>query len=171
MTGDKLSVLIVEDNEGTRDMVRIAIREDGGIESSEAGDLATAAKLMTGRNYDAILLDVNLPDATRTEPIKVLRQMANTPGIPPVSIIVMTAFTESELPAKECLLAGADDVIRKGEKYDFQRVLKEKIHHSCGRNAARPYSVTPLDSGDKAVGLLNTLLATIREKTTAAVAS
>ncbi len=171
MTGDKLSVMIVEDDAGMRDMVRLAIKDDGEIEASEAGDLATAAKLMTTKNYDAILLDVNLPDATRTEPIKVLRQMANTPGIPPTAIIVMTAFTEAELPVKECLLAGADDVIRKDEKYDFQRVLKEKIHHSCGRNAARPYSVAPLGSGDKAVGLLNTLLATIREKTTAAIAS
>ncbi len=165
MDAGKLSVMIVEDDEGMREMVRIALKEDVNIVSSEAGDLASAAKLMTSRNFDAILLDVNLPDATRTEPIKVLRQMANTPGVPPTAIIVVTAFAEEELAARECLMAGADDVIRKGEKYDFGRVLKEKIHHSCGRNAARPYSVAPLDSGDKAAALLNTLLGTIREKT------
>ena len=56
-----MKILVVEDNEITRKMVRVTLQADS-YEVVEAADAATALQLATAACPDLILLDLRLPD-------------------------------------------------------------------------------------------------------------
>lgn len=54
-------VLVVDDHELNRLLVA-ELLNDHGVEVAQAGSLETARRSLVGRRYDAIVLDMNLPD-------------------------------------------------------------------------------------------------------------
>lgn len=102
----KPAVLLVEDNDGTRfGFSRYFAKE--GYETVEAADMATAGALFASRPFDAVVLDINLPDGNGLDFIDTLR--AQDPCIP---IIVITGAGDIPL-AVEAMRRGADNFLAK----------------------------------------------------------
>lgn len=102
----KPRILLVEDHVATRfGFVRYFSKE--GYEIMEAADLAEAAAAMDSHRFDALILDINLPDGNGMDFISTVRNQ--DPCIP---IIVITG--EGDIPlAVEAMKRGADNFLTK----------------------------------------------------------
>jgi DNA-binding NtrC family response regulator len=99
-------VLLIEDNDATRfGFVRYFSRE--GYEIEEAADLAVAARAIAAKRFDAIVLDINLPDGSGLDFIDTIRE--HDPCTP---IIVITGAGDIPL-AVEAMQRGADNFLAK----------------------------------------------------------
>lgn len=103
-----ICVLLIEDEEPIRTMVRLALSREG-IDMLEAGDGASAQERLADRLPDLILLDWMLPDTDGIRILKALKKEARTKDIP---VIMLTARAEEEDRIKG-LETGADDYIVK----------------------------------------------------------
>lgn len=102
----KPKILLIEDNEGTRfGFVRYFSKE--GYLVTEADCLAQAGELLAKQQFDAIILDINLPDGNGLDFIDSAR--ANNPFIP---IIVITGSGDVPLAVK-AMIKGADNFLTK----------------------------------------------------------
>jgi DNA-binding NtrC family response regulator len=102
----KPKVLLIEDNSATRfGFVRYFSKD--GYEIKEAGDLAGAVDAIAADHFDAIILDINLPDGNGIDFIDTVR--ANDTSIP---IIVITGSGDVPL-AVEAMQRGADNFLTK----------------------------------------------------------
>ena len=89
------TVLVVEDVTRDRDVVVEVLVEAGyGVETAETGAAALAA--CTARDFDAITLDMLLPDMTGLELLATLRDEPRTKRVP---VIVVTVVPDAKLVA------------------------------------------------------------------------
>jgi DNA-binding response OmpR family regulator len=102
-------VLIVEDDAALRATMAEQLAFEGAFAAEEAANAADAeAKLSAdGARYDAILLDIGLPDADGREFCARLRQQGRR-----MPVIMLTGAT-SEADVVRGLEAGADDYVAK----------------------------------------------------------
>ena len=101
-------LLIVDDAEANRALLaRRLARRGYSIVEAECGRAALEAA--GAGDFDAVLLDVMMPDMDGLEALRRLRQLAGPAELP---IIMVTARTESELMV-EALRAGANDFVAK----------------------------------------------------------
>ena len=102
----KPSVLLIEDNDASRfGFVRYFSKD--GYDIKEAADLAEAARKLAAQRFDAIVMDINLPDGNGIDFIDTIR--ATDPTIP---IIVITGAGNIQL-AVEAMQRGADNFLTK----------------------------------------------------------
>lgn len=104
-------LLLVEDNPGDAALiVELLSTPDGHPHDVEhVTSLSSALALLDGDTFDAILLDLNLPDARGVECAKAVRDRS-----PDVPIVVLTGSEDGPL-ALACLGAGAQDYLPKQE--------------------------------------------------------
>ena len=102
------TVLLIEDEEPIRNMVRFALSREG-IDMLEAEDGATARRQLADRLPHLILLDWMLPDTSGLDLLRDLGKDRRTATIP---VIMLTARAEEEDKIR-ALDAGADDYITK----------------------------------------------------------
>jgi two-component system cell cycle sensor histidine kinase/response regulator CckA len=127
---EPMKVLLVEDDNFFAHVLRAAMRNaKPAVDFDRCKTLAEAASSLTSRRYDAVLLDLNLPDSSGLETIG--RIHGSAPGIP---IVVLTADdAEAGLAAVQ---HGAQDYLVKGEtdgkyisralRYAIERVRAEE---------------------------------------------
>jgi DNA-binding response OmpR family regulator len=101
-----MRILVVEDNANLRRYVRAAL-EDGGFSIDEAACLDDAAAHVEGVPYDAIVLDLGLPDGDGLSLIESIRR--TRAGLP---VLVLTA-RDSVKDRVKGLDNGADDYLVK----------------------------------------------------------
>ena len=108
-----ISILLVEDNSGDAELIRIALGQfkhlTVGMEHAQW--LNSAVTLLTNRTFDAILLDLSLPDSHGVDTVIDIKKVApNTP------IIVLSGREDVEV-AVNSVRAGAQDFMVKS-RYD-----------------------------------------------------
>lgn len=103
-----ITILLVEDEEPIRNMVRFALSREG-IDMLEAEDVATAWDVLANRRPDLILLDWMLPDVSG---LQFLQNLQKEPELCNVPVIMLTARAEEEDRVRG-LESGADDYIVK----------------------------------------------------------
>lgn len=103
-----ITILLIEDEEPIRNMVRFALSREG-IDMIEAEDIATANKVLAERRPDLVLLDWMLPD---TSGLQFLQSIQKDSDLNSVPVIMLTARAEEEDRIRG-LEAGADDYIVK----------------------------------------------------------
>jgi CheY-like chemotaxis protein len=111
MAADSKRVLLVEDNPGDADLVRIALTGDGvslGLELEHVTSVAAALRALAHKQFDVVLLDLGLPDADGLDGLERLR--AARPDTP---IVVLTGLSGSRVGVA-ALQKGAQDYIIKG---------------------------------------------------------
>lgn len=120
MSGE--SILVVEDNEKNRKLVRVVLKARG-YNVLEAEDAKSALGQLENDNPDLILMDMGLPGMDGMELTRQIKKNKNTKNIP---IIAVTAHAMKG--AKEKILdAGCDDYISKPiDINEFPKVV-EKI--------------------------------------------
>jgi DNA-binding response OmpR family regulator len=120
-------ILVVEDEPAVRDMLAQMLNELN-YDTRLAATAAGAVEMVEDERPDAVLLDMNLPDASGTLTLNILRSMR-----PDVPIIMVTANADEEL-ARETLKRGAFDYVTKPFGMDrLSSVLDAALDTASGR--------------------------------------
>lgn len=88
-----MKVLVVEDQEQMRSLIRDLFAEEPGIEIREAGTLAEGIRIVQTERIDLILLDLKLPDS---EPKETARRMIA--AVTPIIVLSAIILSEMEIP-------------------------------------------------------------------------
>lgn len=138
MSQDQSNVLIVDDERSIRISLRTILSGLGfGIVEAARGE--EALSLVRTAQFDAVLLDINMPGMGGVEVCRLMRKVS--PRLP----IVMLTVQGSEDRKVEALDAGADDYITK----PFQlRELIARIRAAVRRNKIAEAEGTVLEVGD-----------------------
>ncbi len=125
-------LLLVEDNPGDARLIRELLAERperlGTFESAETVRDAIAMLTGRGRPYDAILLDLRLPDSAGVATVQAIAAAA-----PATPIVVLTGDTDSAT-AIRALQEGAQDFLVKGE-HDAEGLWRA-IRYAAERHGA-----------------------------------
>ncbi len=106
MNRDRLNTLIVDDEAPFRRVLRTSLAQSGfAIDEAQTGEEAVA--ILAGREFDLVLLDVNMPGMGGVATCSEIR--AHLPKIG----IVMVTVQDGESEMVRALEAGADDYITK----------------------------------------------------------
>ena len=123
-------MLIVEDEPINREIVQILV-EDVGLSADVAEDGAKAVELARANRYDAILMDMQMPNMDGLEATLHLRGL---PGHDQTPIIALTANAFEE-HRQRCLDAGMNDFLTKPVN---PSVLYEVLLHWIAPPGSRP---------------------------------
>lgn len=141
----KSTVLVVDDNEDIRAFVRIALEEEG-YRVLGAIDGESALSTFRDENPDLILLDIGIGVPDGFEICRLIRTESSVP------IIMLTKRTD-EVDEAMCLVAGADDFIRKPVS---PRILSLRIANQLRRvNSGNAKEVTLLQAGELTLDVLS----------------
>lgn len=104
-------ILLVEDNPGDAAFIREFMTQPQGLENriTHATTIADAVAQLNALSFDAILLDLRLPDGVGVDCVRALRAVGGD-----VPIVVVTGI-DDDSTAFACIAAGAQDYIRKAE--------------------------------------------------------
>ncbi len=116
-------ILVIEDDEGIRTMVGLALRRDGYV-VEEATGLAEASEVLARVRPGLVLLDVLLKTGDGRLDVSGLRKRLGVP------IVLMTASQDAERLARE---AGADAALQKPFDLAQLRALVRRLLHEDGQ--------------------------------------
>jgi CheY-like chemotaxis protein len=133
----RLQLLVADDNPTNREVLgRILERAGHSATLVADGDLALDA--LEGGQFDAVLLDRNMPGLSGLETLKAIRLM--TRGRERLPVIILSADVAVEAK-RECLEAGADCFVPK--PVEALRLLEELKALTSGRELETPKSAMP----------------------------
>lgn len=125
-----MRVLIVEDDDLLRDGLKVGLGLSG-LAIDAVGTLADADIALAGTSYDAVVLDLMLPDGSGLNLLKVIRTRRD--GVP---VLLLTA-RDAVADRIAGLDAGADDYL--GKPFDLDEVaarLRALVRRAAGRTAS-----------------------------------
>jgi len=67
-------ILVVEDSSAMRAFVRATLEEDGDVEVHEAGSGFEALRVLPRERFDAVIVDINMPDINGLELVSFMRK-------------------------------------------------------------------------------------------------
>lgn len=125
-------IMIVEDDQGLREGVALALKRDGLTftlcESLEEADRA----FLENKDFDLVLLDLNLTDGSGYELLRRIRQESDIP------VIILTA-NDWEMEEVRGLELGAADYITKPFSLMVLRARIDKALESAGREKRKTW--------------------------------
>ncbi|MEZ5865361.1 MAG: response regulator [Geminicoccaceae bacterium] len=108
-------VLVVDDNSTNRLKMRMAVRHLGhAVDVAEDG--AKALEALRAKSYDAVLLDIVMPEV---DGFDVLHALKNDPDLTDIPVIVISALDDETQSVVRAIELGAEDFLPK----DFNPVL------------------------------------------------
>ena len=127
-----LRVLIVEDSEFDAQMMATLIRKSGYDVTSERVETSTALHAaLTGKKWDVILSDYNLPEFSAPEALKIVQ--ASEIDIP----FIIISGGIGEATAVEAMKAGANDYLMKGNLSRLAPVVERELREAANRAERR----------------------------------
>jgi two-component system KDP operon response regulator KdpE len=140
---------VVDDEPSLRKVIRASLAASGfAVEEAETGKDAVAA--IRQKQYDIVLLDVNMPGISGVEACRQIRALAPRAGI------VMVTVRDSEEDKVRALEAGADDYVTKPFRF---RELVARLGAVLRRtNTVRDTESDILQAGDLKLELERHLL-------------
>jgi two-component system response regulator AtoC len=130
---DRIAVLVVDDEESVRTFLA-ELLGNAGYQVRCAGSGAQALEMLEGGSFDAVLLDVVMPEMSGLE---VLRHYRNAGGTAPV--IVLSALAGAD-DAVRALKMGASDYLSKPFSNDE---LEDVLARALGTRAPARQAVAP----------------------------
>jgi len=111
-TAMPMKIMIVDDNKVDRMHIKRMMKRSDPLNSIiEVEDVDSAISVLSEQQFDAILLDYNMPKKNGLELLKEVR----CENLDKNSAIIMMSTSEEEELAMECLQAGAQDFIAKSD--------------------------------------------------------
>jgi two-component system KDP operon response regulator KdpE len=149
MSSQLTSVLIVDDEFALRKALRTSLTASGfAVEEARNGEEAVGA--VRQRQFDLVLLDINMPGVGGVEACQKIR------GLAPQTGIVMVTVRDSENDKVNALEAGADDYVTKPFRLrELIARLRAVLRRTHARDAAQPAVLT---AGDLEMDLPRRLL-------------
>ncbi len=124
------SVLVVDDDEAILDMLRDTLKETYEVDT--ASDVLEAADLLREKNYDLLILDLNMPVVDGEELMDIFSVHPHFEALP---ILVISAFPDLIERVKK---ARVNAILPKPFSVDdLRRMVAQTIHES---RTARPPS-------------------------------
>lgn len=120
------NILIVEDSETTRALIRAVVEEMNDFNIIEAGSGFEALKLLPTEKFNLIITDINMPDINGLE---LIRFVKTNPLYKDIPLIIVTT-ERGEEDRKKGMSLGASEYITKPFKADE---LKDAIRKVLGR--------------------------------------
>ena len=146
MTTTSINALLIEDNPRDAKLIRESLAEAEGtsINLETVSRLSTAAERLRGSHFDAIILDLNLPDSSGLKTLERVRAAELQ-----VPVIVLTGLDDPEAGVK-AVAQGAQDFISKNRLGSFSlahtirfavlrhglREQLQKVHEEVGTPAS-----------------------------------
>ncbi|HEX3036143.1 MAG TPA: HD domain-containing phosphohydrolase [Thermodesulfobacteriota bacterium] len=122
---EKEKVLIVDDEETVRDVLKYTLEELGYVCESAENGFECLKKVYSHSNYEIILLDVNMPMLNGIETLKKLKSYS-----PDISVIMISAARDAGY-VREALKEGAYDYIFKPFNFsDIELVIRRAVERS-----------------------------------------
>ncbi|MCH2546387.1 MAG: response regulator [Alphaproteobacteria bacterium] len=118
----KLHVLVIEDNSISQ-MITMAMLRELGITASIASDLAQARLLLLEEEFNAIMMDAQLPDGNGLD---LTREYIEQGGKLPV--IALTGTPKLSEYYQECMQAGMADYLEK--PYTLKQLHESLLFHT-----------------------------------------
>jgi DNA-binding NtrC family response regulator len=116
-------VLIVEDDDGLRQVTQVQLEREG-YETNSAVSAELALPILEQSPQQLVILDLHLPGMSGLELLKRIRM-----DYPETAVIVMTAFGTVKT-AVEAMKAGAYDYITKPvQPYELRAIVKRSLDH------------------------------------------
>ena len=138
MSNQPMQVLLIEDNQGDADLVRLRLVESNSdLEVSCADRLSTGLAALEVKPPAVVLLDLNLPDSHGADTFRKVLNKA-----PSVPVVVLSGGDDEELAIK-AIHQGAQDYLVKGQ-FDG-RQLGRTMRYAVERQAL----LTSLDQSQK----------------------
>ncbi len=151
-------ILLVEDNAVNR-QVALGMLEPAGFTVSVAENGEEAVELARTEQFDAILMDIQMPGMDGLEATRRIRQLPRAAGLP---IIAMTAYATGDARA-ESFAVGMNDHITKPVDYQVLiATLNKHIHHQQPTEEKQPPA--PVDGGSDHAGATPGQLASAYQK-------
>src|SRR4051794_26872829 len=116
MSGESASLLVVEDNQVTGELLARWL-QDRGHAVALCGDGRRAVGMVAAGNFVLVLLDVGVPGLDGFEVLPAIRASRNAAALP---VVMATAHGHSEMVVK-ALEMGANDYVTK--PYDLEVLL------------------------------------------------
>lgn len=133
-------VLLAEDNEINREFAIELLRSEG-VEVAEAHNGREAVKMAASGDYDAVLMDVQMPEMSGLEAAERIRALAEGPDGDPrfaaLPIIAMTALAMTG-DAERCRRVGMNDHVAKPIDPDRLMATLAKWVRPSGGGTAKP---------------------------------
>ncbi|MDQ4126125.1 MAG: hybrid sensor histidine kinase/response regulator [Actinomycetota bacterium] len=122
-----IRVLVVEDNPADVRLLEVALATDqrSRYEVDAVGSVSDAVRLLAAYEYDAVLLDLTLPDSNGLATFERLRDAA--PNLP---IVILTQVEDDGL-ALQAVATGAQDYLVKGQTNSV--LLGRTLRHAVER--------------------------------------
>jgi len=137
MAGERQKILIVEDEQDIRGLVRHTLEQDG-FAVIEAGDAELALALVRRERPALVVLDVMLPGMSGVEVCRALRQDPETERLP----ILMLTARAAEVDRVVGLEIGADDYVTKPfSPRELAARVKAVLRRAFGTAPARPHEI------------------------------
>jgi len=119
------SLLVVDDNEISRDLMRRQLERQGHIvTTAESGQ--QALDILQGRTFDLILLDIMMPDMSGYQ---VLQRLKSVDAFGDIPVIVVSALDDMD-SVVQCIRIGAEDYLIK----PFNHILLKARIRTCLEN-------------------------------------
>ncbi len=116
----KLNILIVEDGQSQREMLRdFLIKEGHSVSEAENGE--KGVQLVRSGHYDLILLDYKMPGLSGMDVLKAVKGINAE-----IDVVIITAFGTIET-AVEAMKSGAIDYITKPIEFDELLLLVDRV--------------------------------------------
>jgi signal transduction histidine kinase len=128
MNNGHTHVLLIEDNPGDADLVRLRLVEgDSGVKVSCSNRLADGLASMAKEPPSVVLLDLNLPDSHGADTFR--KVLAKAPGVP----VVILSGQDDEVLAMKALHQGVQDYLVKGDitSNQLERVMRYAIERQA----------------------------------------
>src|SRR5439155_14141107 len=143
-------LLLAEDNELNRQLIR-AMLEQAGHEVVSVNDGAEAVRIAVRNSFDAILMDVHMPEMDGYAATRAIREA--TQGTPALPIIGLTASAMSD-ETERCLEAGMNVHVPKPVNWAALLTTIDRL--VCEKRQGHPVKAHQVaDRGDKLVPLRN----------------
>jgi signal transduction histidine kinase len=128
MNNGHTKVLLIEDNPGDADLVRLRLVEgDSGVDINCVSRLADGLASIAHQPPSVVLLDLNLPDSHGADTFR--KVLASAPGVP----VVILSGQDDEALAMKALHQGVQDYLVKGAITSVH--LERAMRHAMERQA------------------------------------
>ncbi|MGE0495045.1 MAG: response regulator [Vulcanimicrobiota bacterium] len=144
-----MRVLLVEDNPADAMLLQDELETSMAdkVSVTLASSLAEASQLLEAQEFDAVLLDMGLPDGRGPDSIFRVRSFESD-----IPVVVLTGLDDREM-ASRALQAEAEDYLIKG--VDSGRVIARALRHAIERHASRATIKKALRVSADGVGVIS----------------
>ena len=136
---NKTRVLIIDDDIGFRDLLRIHL-STAGYEVGVAEDGVTGGRALLAQTPDLIISDLNMPFLDGFELLSLLRTDAETASIP---VVLLSGRSDGDTMAKAVELGATDFLIKPVMLDQLLESIEACLSRAKGRTSPPDYGSSP----------------------------